>query len=628
MATPGRRLRTIFFSISIILPGLLLVVFALRLIRQDRELAEKRLGEERRAAALEIGRSLLSVLEESKIRASTQIDSPPKPPVVWVAKLRGTEMVLPWEDIQTPGRSPMSLKEKSFRDRLDRAEKAEFAEKNPAKAAGLYKAYLTPALDGSQTAMVRLLLARALLGAGRAEEAKEIDRGLLALPARIQDDFYVPFSFYAAERLVNSPRDQETVLAALASDAIPWPKLSPTAVLLGRDILRHLEKSAEAKIRETASRALIPALEAANIQRQAESLKRDFPSLGLNSDEGIVLYGETPWFVSTQTTTAGERFFVALDAGAALLATPASGTRIVPPQDPDGLPLGPAFSNARLKLPPPRNGGPTARRPDSRFPLYLLIVALALGVMIFGSYLFWRDVRRDLETAEMRSQFVASVSHELKTPLAAIRMFAETLQMGRLRDPEKREEYLETIVNESRRLDRLLANVLDFSKIEQGKQNFRFAKTSLAAILDTAARAMDYPLRQRGFNLRLRFEDGIPDIQADADAVLQAVLNLLDNAMKYSGDAREIDLILEREGQAAAIRVMDRGVGIPESEQRRIFKKFYRLSDPRNAGVTGAGLGLSLAAQIAKAHGGRIDVRSRPGEGSVFSILLPLETKT
>jgi signal transduction histidine kinase len=248
--------------------------------------------------------------------------------------------------------------------------------------------------------------------------------------------------------------------------------------------------------------------------------------------------------------------------------------------------------------------------------------------MIFGSYLFWRDVRRDLETAEMRSQFVASVSHELKTPLAAIRMFAETLQMGRLRDPEKREEYLETIVNESRRLDRLLANVLDFSKIEQGKQNFRFAKTSFAAILDTAARAMDYPLRQRGFNLRLRFEDGIPDIQADADAVLQAVLNLLDNAMKYSGDAREIDLILEREGQAAAIRVMDRGVGIPESEQRRIFKKFYRLSDPRNAGVTGAGLGLSLAAQIAKAHGGRIDVRSRPGEGSVFSILLPLETKT
>jgi signal transduction histidine kinase len=288
--------------------------------------------------------------------------------------------------------------------------------------------------------------------------------------------------------------------------------------------------------------------------------------------------------------------------------------------------LGRSFPNARLIL-PPEPAGNTSDRWDSRSILSPAIVALALMIAVFGSYLFWKDIRRDLVTAEMRSQFVASVSHELKTPLAAIRMFAETLRMGRLREPEKREEYLETIVNESQRLDRLLANVLDFSKIEQGKRDYRFEKTSLTAVLETAARAMEYPFRRKGFNLRLRFEAGIPDVRADRDALLQAVLNLLDNAMKYSGDAREIDLILEREDAAAAIRVRDRGVGIPESEQQKIFEKFYRIADPRNAGVMGAGLGLSLAAHVVEAHGGRIVVQSRPGEGSVFSIILPLEIK-
>ncbi|MBM3312942.1 MAG: HAMP domain-containing histidine kinase, partial [Candidatus Aminicenantes bacterium] len=313
------------------------------------------------------------------------------------------------------------------------------------------------------------------------------------------------------------------------------------------------------------------------------------------------------------------------DARLALEKISAPGTRIVGLQDPGGLPLSPALANARLLLPASPAGGPSASSPDSRSSLYLLIVALALGIMTFGSYLFWRDVRRDLETAEMRSQFVASVSHELKTPLAAIRMFADTLRLGRLRDPEKREEYLETIANESQRLDRLLSNVLDVAKIEKGQRVYRFEKTSLRGVIETAVRAMDYPLRQKGFELRLNLVDGIPDLSADRDALVQAVLNLLDNAVKYSGEARLIDIVLEREGAAAVIRVVDRGIGVPEAERKRIFEKFYRAPDPRNEGVVGAGLGLALAAHIVEAHRGRIEVRSRPGEETVFSIHLPLE---
>ena len=255
------------------------------------------------------------------------------------------------------------------------------------------------------------------------------------------------------------------------------------------------------------------------------------------------------------------------------------------------------------------------------------MMGLAVGLAIIGSVFFWRDVRRDLETAELRSQFVASVSHELKTPLAAIRMFAETLRLKRFREPEKEAEYLDTIVNESQRLDRLIANVLDFSKIEKGRRIYRFEKTSIKEVLESAVRVMDYPLRQRGFQLKLALRDDIQEINADPDALLQAVLNLLDNAMKYSGDAREIDLSLERRELNAIIRIRDWGIGIPVSEHQRIFEKFHRVADRKNEGVVGAGLGLALAEHIVEAHGGRIEVESKPGEGSVFSLILPLENQ-
>src|SRR5262249_44687452 len=149
---------------------------------------------------------------------------------------------------------------------------------------------------------------------------------------------------------------------------------------------------------------------------------------------------------------------------------------------------------------------------------------------------------------ELRSQFVSSVSHELKTPLTAIRMFAETLRMGRPAVTAERDEYLDTIVNESERLTRLLNNVLDFTRIESGRKTYQFAPHDLESIVRTAARAMHYPLAQQGFELRVPVEGDIPPVRCDPDAIEQAILNLLANALKYSGDARTIELTLAREG--------------------------------------------------------------------------------
>jgi len=251
-------------------------------------------------------------------------------------------------------------------------------------------------------------------------------------------------------------------------------------------------------------------------------------------------------------------------------------------------------------------------------------LALVLGVALFGGYLLLRDVNRDVRMTEVRSQFVASVSHELKTPLTAIRMFAETLAMGRSRDEQTKSEYLETIVNESERLARLVDNVLDFSKIEQGKKIYRLRPVRLEDIAGSAVRAMQFPLAQQGFHLRYSVEEDMPELQADPDAIQQAILNLLTNAMKYSGDSREIDLRLFARDGNAVIEVVDRGLGLTPDERKRVFEKFYRAPSHESHSIAGTGLGLTLVAHIANGHGGRVEVESAPGEGSTFCILIPI----
>jgi signal transduction histidine kinase len=204
-------------------------------------------------------------------------------------------------------------------------------------------------------------------------------------------------------------------------------------------------------------------------------------------------------------------------------------------------------------------------------------------------------------------------------------MFAETLALGRSRDERTRAEYLDTIVNESERLARLVDNVLDFSKIEQGKKIYRLRPTSLAGVADSAVRAMQYPLLQQGFKLRLSIEEELPSLRADPDALEQAILNLLTNAMKYSGESREIGLRLASRNGDAIIEVTDRGLGIALDEQKHVFDKFYRARSHERHLIAGTGLGLTLVAHIVEAHGGRVELESAPGAGSTFSILIPME---
>ena len=254
-----------------------------------------------------------------------------------------------------------------------------------------------------------------------------------------------------------------------------------------------------------------------------------------------------------------------------------------------------------------------------------LLVVLAIALM-GGIGLAFHAANRAMKLSEMKSDFVSNVSHELRTPLASIRVFAELLRLGRLRSPDKSREYGEYIEAESRRLTGLINNILDFSRIESGQKTYRFVQGDVGEVVGTTLKTFEVRLKPSGFHIRYEGpEHPLPRISIDPDAIAQAIHNLLDNAVKYSGDAPEIIVRLARETDSILIAVSDHGIGIPRSEQSRIFDRFHRVGTGLVHNVKGSGLGLSIVAHVVQAHRGRITVNSEPGNGSTFTIRLPLE---
>jgi signal transduction histidine kinase len=285
------------------------------------------------------------------------------------------------------------------------------------------------------------------------------------------------------------------------------------------------------------------------------------------------------------------------------------------------VPLGDGFVDLYALWPPARFEESSA----VSGVLYGSTIIFVLGAGLLAGYFLIRDVHREAETAAMRSHFVASVSHELKTPLTSIRAHAETLLMGRAAGPAMTADYLTTIVSESERLTRLVDSVLDFSRIEQGRKAYHLQDTQLDEVVRSAAKAMEYPLSQLGFTLTISSDGTAPTVRADREALTQAILNLLGNAMKYSGDARAIEMRTGTRNDEAFVDVVDHGIGIAQEEQARIFDRFHRAQSVETTGIAGTGLGLTLALHVVEAHRGRIAVVSDPGRGSTFSVCIPLQ---
>lgn len=257
-----------------------------------------------------------------------------------------------------------------------------------------------------------------------------------------------------------------------------------------------------------------------------------------------------------------------------------------------------------------------------------LILAVLSVLMIGGLVLTYRSVNKQVAFARLKSDFVSNVSHELRTPLALIRLYAETLELGRITTSEKKHEYYSIIRKESERLTALINNILDFSRIEAGRKEYDFRETDIAELVRNTLDSYRFQIEQQGFALEEQIEPGIPKVRVDREAIARALVNLVNNALKYSDNEKFLGVKLYREKSVLKLEVSDRGIGIERNEQSRIFEKFYRTCDPLVHNTKGSGLGLSLVRHITQAHGGEVEVESAPGRGSKFTLSLPLAGAT
>ena len=234
-------------------------------------------------------------------------------------------------------------------------------------------------------------------------------------------------------------------------------------------------------------------------------------------------------------------------------------------------------------------------------------------------------VARQARLSRMKSDFVSNVSHELRTPLSSIRVFGEYMRLGRVTKEEKIREYGGYIEAESRRLTQLINNILDFSKIESAEKQYRSCPTDIVELAAQTVAGFELPLRDSGVVIAFAANGTRPPLlPLDKDAIAQVLVNLLDNAVKYSNGNKKIDVTVTGSPDAVRISVRDRGIGIPAAERRKIFDKFYRVGSGLVHDVKGSGLGLSIVEHVVRAHGGRVEVESEVGEGSTFSIVLPI----
>jgi two-component system, OmpR family, phosphate regulon sensor histidine kinase PhoR len=260
-----------------------------------------------------------------------------------------------------------------------------------------------------------------------------------------------------------------------------------------------------------------------------------------------------------------------------------------------------------------------ARQRTRRNFIFLLFVN---SMFILGMIYVLRNITKEMRLAKSKSDFVANVSHELRTPLAHIRLYAETLEMGRVPSEEKKMYYYKTIMNESARLTQLLNNILDFSKIEANKQEYYFSPAHLKNIIDEIVELYSFHLKNKGFDFDIESKD-VPEISIDRGAVKQAIINLVDNAVKFSAENKSIVIKLAQNANHVIVEISDNGIGIPESAKEHIFEKFYRAESSLIHNTKGTGLGLSLVKHIMDVHKGTVTVKSREGLGSTFSLFFP-----
>jgi len=426
--------------------------------------------------------------------------------------------------------------------------------------------------------------------------------------------------------------------------------------VLRREVMARLDQAADA-VAEGRRDALVasasplqgpqtvPAL--ADAAKQAEALPR-----GSHLFAGFDSQGERSAYALVRAQAgAGAPLLVLLDLPALAAEVPKLAEqrfprerarfRLVPPREPVAALaalrrfVAEAGNNgtivARAQLPSPLDGfalaaelpgdDPAAAVAFRNRSLYiLLLVLLYVGIGV-GFGLTIREMRRAYKLSRLKTDFVANISHELRTPLTSVRLFAETLREGRAEGPDEVRECVELLSSEAERLSRLVEKLLDWSRLESGRRMLEVQKIEVGKLLEEIAAA--YRAQQLPATYQTEIEPGLPPLEVDREAMAQVVLNLLHNAVKYTGPDKRIRLRARRAGKGVAIEVEDNGPGVRAQERKRIFERFYRADDLLARQTEGTGLGLAISKKIVEAHGGKIELESKLGSGSTFRVVLP-----
>lgn len=275
----------------------------------------------------------------------------------------------------------------------------------------------------------------------------------------------------------------------------------------------------------------------------------------------------------------------------------------------------------------PENSGLFASLFRSGKGFFLYIFISIMIILAFGLFFTLQTVNNELRLSKMKSYFISTVSHEFKSPLTSIRQMAEMLVNERVPSPERQQKYFTSILKQSERLSHLIENILDFSRMEEGKRIFHFEKADITQVVRDIVESIRNQTAAQGFSIDLVIPEPLPDIVFDREAIDQVMNNLIDNAIKYSGDSRNVVIQVQSKGNNMIISVRDYGIGIRKEDQDKVFSRFYRAGEELTQTVKGSGVGLTIVRQIVEAHGGTIDLESEVGKGSVFIVRLPLDGK-
>ena len=623
---PGRTLGIAFLA-TILVPALFLSIFGVTTLRRERDLATQQLR-----ARLDDSAELAARAIEAEIRDwRTALESPAE----LGRKLQADALVVVISEkgqlIAPPGRllfasypvrtaAPDDVQPNPA---LARAERLELNDRNYPEAIQAYRRLLSGPRPPRAAALQRL--ARTLQRAGRTREAleayQELGRMSGAFIGELPADLVGRYEACLLESggcavdlyqdllsgrwLIERPRYEfySSELAALAE------RRPENAARLGT------LRAQEAKLRRVTEAALAALANPPGGPQWRENC------LVLSRAPGAVLVlgpetlAASFWPAALDTARRNELRVEIQDSAGRLL----HGARL-----PEGLASRPViapgtdWSIRTAPADPAALNAGVARRQR----IYMGLVALTAALVLFGGYFTLRAMRRELEVLRLKHEFVAAVSHEFRSPLTSIRQLSELLLRDRVPREERRREYYGLINRESVRLSRMVENLLDFARMEDGRKQYRFENLDASEWLRALASELEGQISQRGYVLESRIPEALPVLRADREALSCAVVNLLDNAVKYSPHSKTVWLEAEWDNGGVLVRVRDRGWGIDPQDLPHIFDKFYRGRGDVAAETRGAGLGLSLVRHIVEAHAGRVEVDSRPGEGSVFTLRL------